>query len=485
MIDIENCEACLCKQPDPIAKFREDTKRPEVVGNIPGTQTIFVKSMGCSHNMSDGEAMMGQLKEYGYKLTDSEEADLWLINSCTVKNPSQDTVMTYVKKAQSRGIPIVVSGCVPQADRDLNWLDGISVLGVTQIDRIVEVVEQTLAGGSVRLLGKKELPSLSLPKIRRNPLVEIIPISTGCLGSCTYCKTKHARGHLGSYPPEVILNRVKEALSEGVKDIWLTSEDSGAYGKDIGADFPGLLESIANILPDDCMLRVGMTNPPFILEKLEAIGQVLKHPRVYSFLHIPVQAGNNDVLHHMNREYTVEEFSKVVDTIRSIVPDTYLATDIICGFPTETSEQFEDTLKLVEKYRFPSVYISQFYPRPGTAAASMKLVPTKEVKRRSTEMTKLFHSYKCFDHLLGKVVRVYLRDFKEGKDRNEMVGHTKEYVKVILPREESLIGKSLMAKITETDKWHVRGVKYTPKNSWIWPLAVLFLAVIIVYLNFK
>jgi len=197
-----------------------------------------------------------------------------------------------------------------------------------------------LLGNKVSLLTKKALPSLDLPKIRRNKLVEIIPISTGCLGSCTYCKTKHARGHLGSYAPEEIVNRVKSSLEEGVKDIWLTSEDSGAYGRDIGTNMPTLLKAVAAELKGDCMLRVGMTNPPFILEHLKEISEVLNHPRVYSFLHIPVQAGNNKVLTDMNREYTIEEFSLVVDTIRANVPGIHIITDIICGFPGETDEEF-------------------------------------------------------------------------------------------------------------------------------------------------
>ena len=166
------------------------------------------------------------------------------------------------------GKPVIVSGCVPQGDRNLKGLEEVSVLGVTQIDRVVEVVEEALKGHKVKLLAKKELPILDLPKIRKNRLVEIIPLSTGCLGSCTYCKTRHARGKLGSYDPGAIVERVRQAVSEGVLEIWLTSEDTGAYGRDINTDLPTLLKAIVKELPDTCMLRLGMTNPPFILEHL-------------------------------------------------------------------------------------------------------------------------------------------------------------------------------------------------------------------------
>ena len=174
---------------------------------------------------------------------------------------------------------------------------------------MVEVVEEALKGYKVHLLAKKELPKLDLPKIRKNKLVEIIPLSTGCLGSCTYCKTRHARGKLGSYAPEAIVERARQAIKEGVMEIWLTSEDTGAYGRDINTDIPTLLKSLIKVLPNHAMLRVGMTNPPFILEHLAAMADILNHPRVYQFLHVPVQSGSNAVLDKMNREYTVEEFS--------------------------------------------------------------------------------------------------------------------------------------------------------------------------------
>lgn len=132
-------------------------------------------------------------------------------------------------------------------------------------------------GHSVRLLGTKKDAekkktggaSLLLPKIRKNPLIEIIPINTGCLNQCTYCKTKHARGELGSYPPEEIVARAIQSFQEGVCEIWLTSEDTGAYGRDIGSSLPELLRQLVQVIPDGCMLRLGMTNPPYILEHLE------------------------------------------------------------------------------------------------------------------------------------------------------------------------------------------------------------------------
>eukprot|EP00958_Prasinococcus_capsulatus_P026354 scaffold4768_cov412-Prasinococcus_capsulatus_cf.AAC.3 len=160
-------------------------------------------------------------------------ADVWVVNSCTVKNPSQTAMANVISRGRDLQKPLVVAGCVPQADHKAKELAGLSLVGVTQIDRVVEVVEETLRGNTVRLLSKAKLPQLDLPKIRRNKHVEILPINTGCLGSCTYCKTKHARGDLGSYTIESLVQRVREVVSDGVTEIWLSSEDTGAYGRDL------------------------------------------------------------------------------------------------------------------------------------------------------------------------------------------------------------------------------------------------------------
>lgn len=321
---------------------------------IPGTQSIYVKTWGCAHNSSDSEYMAGLLAAYGYSITETESAaDLWLLNSCTVKNPAEDHFRNAVQNGINQGKCVVVAGCVPQAAPKLPYLQGLSVIGVQQIDRVVEVVEETLKGNSVQLLGskregKKKLggASLQLPKIRRNPLIEIIAINTGCLNQCTYCKTKHARGALGSYPVEEIVGRAKQAFEEGVREIWLTSEDTGAYGRDIGESLPRLLYELVEVIPEGCMLRLGMTNPPYILEHLEDMAKILSHPRVYSFLHVPVQSGSDYVLTDMKREYFIEDFKRVVDFLRDKVPGITIATDIICGFPTET-EDWKSTSFLV------------------------------------------------------------------------------------------------------------------------------------------
>ncbi|XP_076898913.1 uncharacterized protein LOC143552629 [Bidens hawaiensis] len=425
---------------------------------IPGTQTIFLKTFGCSHNQSDSEYMAGQLSSFGYAISDNaEDADLWLINTCTVKSPSQSAMDTLISKCKTAKKPLVVAGCVPQGSRDLKELEGVSIVGVQQIDRVVEVVEETLKGHEVRLLTRKTLPALDLPKVRKNKFVEILPINVGCLGACTYCKTKHARGHLGSYTVDSLVGRVKSVVEDGVKEIWLSSEDTGAYGRDIGVNLPILLNAIVEALPSNgsTMLRIGMTNPPYILEHLKEIAHILCHPCVYSFLHVPVQSGSDAILTAMNREYTVGEFRKVVDTLTELVPGMQIATDIICGFPGETDEDFAETVNLIKEYKFSQVHISQFYPRPGTPAARMKKVASNVVKKRSRELTSVFESFTPYNGMEGNIERIWITDI--ATDQIHLVGHTKGYVQVLVVGPKTLLGSSAMVKITSVGRWSVFG----------------------------
>lgn len=467
-----------CKVDDPKSDFI-----------LPGNASVYVKTWGCGHNNSDGEYMAGLLASHGYNvLLDDDkknDADVWLLNSCTVKGPSEQTFINDINKSLEQGKKVVLAGCVPQAAPNKKEFDGLSVIGVQQIDKVVDVVEETLKGNSVRLMktSKREEDSrlksgganLNLPKIRRNKFIEIIPINTGCLNNCTYCKTKHARGDLGSYSIEEITARVDQVLSEGIQEVWLTSEDTGAYGRDIECTIVDLLESIVKTMEQHAnqtaMLRVGMTNPPYILELLAPIKKFLLHDRVFSFLHVPVQSGSNKVLEDMKRAYTHEEFRKVADFLAK---DINLATDIICGFPTETEEDFEETMSLCSDYNFPVLHISQFYPRPGTPAARMQRVPTNIVKQRSRRLTTLFNSYSTYSHMEGQVINVLFTDTVVNGSRKQLVGHDKRYIQVLVPYNEEYMGMWCKVKIDKTSKWSVEGtvdsIMEISNNVGIWPI---------------
>ncbi|XP_066862784.1 threonylcarbamoyladenosine tRNA methylthiotransferase isoform X4 [Kogia breviceps] len=423
-------------------KYLQDENSPPSDSTIPGIQKIWIRTWGCSHNNSDGEYMAGQLAAYGYKITENaSEADLWLLNSCTVKNPAEDHFRNSIKKAQEENKKIVLAGCVPQAQPRQDYLKGLSVIGVQQIDRVVEVVEETIKGHSVRLLSQKKDNGkrlggarLDLPKIRKNPLIEIISINTGCLNACTYCKTKHARGNLASYPVDELVDRAKQSFQEGVCEIWLTSEDTGAYGRDIGTSLPALLWKLVEVIPEGAMLRLGMTNPPYILEHLEEMAKILNHPRVYAFLHIPVQSASDTVLMEMKREYCVADFKRVVDFLKDKVPGITIATDIICGFPGETDQDFQETVKLVEEYKFPSLFINQFYPRPGTPAAKMEQVPAQVIGERQKVLVT-----------------------EESFDSKFYVAHNRFYEQVLVPKNPTFMGKMVEVNVYESGKHFMKG----------------------------
>ncbi|XP_075826097.1 LOW QUALITY PROTEIN: threonylcarbamoyladenosine tRNA methylthiotransferase [Microtus pennsylvanicus] len=458
-------------------KYLEEEPRPPSDSTIPGIQKIWIRTWGCSHNNSDGEYMAGQLAAYGYKITENaSDADLWLLNSCTVKNPAEDHFRNSIKKAQEENKKIVLAGCVPQAQPRQDYLKGLSIIGVQQIDRVVEVVEETIKGHSVRLLGQKKDNGkrlggarLDLPKIRKNPLIEIISINTGCLNACTYCKTKHARGNLASYPIDELVERAKQSFQEGVCEIWLTSEDTGAYGRDIGTDLPTLLWKLVEVIPEGAMLRLGMTNPPYILEHLEEMAKILNHPRVYAFLHIPVQSASDSVLMDMKREYCVADFKRVVDFLKEKVPGITIATDIICGFPGETDQDFQETLKLVEEYKFPSLFINQFYPRPGTPAAKAEQVPAHVKKQRTKDLSRVFHSYNPYDHKIGERQQVLVTE--ESFDSKFYVAHNRFYEQVLVPKNSEFMGKMVEVDIYESGKHFLKGRPvsntkiYTPSIS--------------------
>jgi len=343
---------------------------------------IYFITQGCSLNKSDSETMKGLLEKASFEFTDYlEEADLVIFNTCTVKGPTESYFKKMLAKFEELNKPVIIAGCIAQTNPDLG--KKYSLIGVDQIDNIVEVVEETLNGNIVTLIVKDKKIRLNIAKHRYNPVIEIIPISQGCLGDpCSYCKVKEARGELYSYPREYIIRQARKAVNDGVKEIWLTAQDTGCYGYDFANNnldglsgstrylLPDLVKDIAK-LPGDFMIRVGMANPNHVKDFIDDFIAVLKHEKVFKFLHIPVQAGNDDILRKMKRKYTAQDFVDIVEKVRHEIPETGISTDIICGFPSETDDQFKDSVKLIEKIQPDWLHVSKFWARPGTEAASL------------------------------------------------------------------------------------------------------------------
>lgn len=350
---------------------------------------VYIRTFGCTLNQSDSEVMKGLLAEAGHKLVSSvNNAELVLFNTCTVKDNPEKRFFSELEKVNRLKKKVVVAGCIPQADPYDGRLKNISLMGVRNLNHVVEVVEETKGGRVVRFLDFVEEARLNLPKIRKNPVVEIIPLCAGCLGECSYCKTRFARGKLMSYNASAIKKQFENAIKEDVKEVWLTSQDNGAYGKDVGSSLPKLLRELLSI-KGTYRVRLGMLNPNHALEFLDELIDVYKHPNMFKFVHLPVQSGSNKILKLMNRKYKVEDFVRIVKRFRREIPNITVATDIICGFPGETEKDFGKTYNMLEELKIPVVNLTKFCPRPGTPAKKMKQLDTRIVKDRSKKIGEL------------------------------------------------------------------------------------------------
>ncbi|OPZ22732.1 MAG: (Dimethylallyl)adenosine tRNA methylthiotransferase MiaB [candidate division BRC1 bacterium ADurb.BinA364] len=262
------------------------------------------------------------------------------------------------------------------------------MLGPRSLSRIAEAAETARGGIRSALLEAAGERRLRLPRRRRNPILEILPINQGCLGHCAYCQTRLARGELLSFPIADIVERARRAIGEGARELWLTSQDTGAYGADIGTSLPRLLEALGE-LEGGHMFRLGMASPHWLKRDMAPLLDALDNPRFYRFIHAPVQSGDDRVLRAMRRPYAVRDFEWAVDAIRSRFPRAAIWTDIIAGFPTETGEEFERTLDLLRRVRPATVNRSRFSPRPGTEAAAMPQLPSGAISERSRRLARL------------------------------------------------------------------------------------------------
>lgn len=431
---------------------------------------IYIKTYGCSHNMADSETMADYLARNGHEIigldeavrtrkdkrdmfSEMDRADIIIFNTCTVKDPSESKFFSSLERINK---PVVIAGCIPQSQEQDDWLKRWSAIGVDQVHKIEEVVERTLRGEVAHELSRTVQPfdRTFLPLTRKNDYVAIIPLLQGCLGTCAYCKTKSARGQLKSFPKESIVWQVRMAKAGGMREVWLVSEDNGGYGLDIGTDLPTLLEEMAGV-GGGLKIRVGMINPHYVYRFRHELARLLKHDIFYKFLHIPLQSGSDKVLNEMNRPYTRDQFEESVKVLREEIPEITIATDIICGYPTETEEDFEQTMALVRKHRFPVLNISKFYPRKGTLAAQLKPLPTKTIKERSTKLSKYFSTLDPNKSYVGSTVNVVI--IERGHKKNTFLGRTGNYRQVVVESDEDLVGQEVPVEITKTTRDDMRG----------------------------
>jgi len=344
---------------------------------------LFLDSYGCTLNQADAELIRGALS--GEEFTGISEADIVILNTCAVKGVTEARMLSRIRKYLALGKRIIVTGCLPKINPTVLNRFPVSIVDTNSIDQLPIVLRSKR---NMLVYSDSHDNKLKLSFCPNNSLTGIVPISEGCLGRCAFCGTKNARGDLTSYPIEDIVARVRLLLKWGKKEIYLTAQDTGCYGADIGTDLVELLREVLAV-KGDYRLRIGMMNPQHIAEILDGLINVYNDERVYKFIHIPIQSGSDRVIREMNRGCTVRQFESIIGRFRKQVKDLCLSTDVIVGFPTETEADFEKTIRLIERVRPDIINISKFHPRPDTVAAEMKILPTQTVKKRSVRLSKI------------------------------------------------------------------------------------------------
>ncbi|MDK2983967.1 tRNA (N(6)-L-threonylcarbamoyladenosine(37)-C(2))-methylthiotransferase [Thermococcus sp. 101 C5] len=418
---------------------------------------VHIETYGCTRNKADAEIMEALLLKAGYEIADLDSAEYVVVNTCAVKDPTEKHMSRRIKELIDSGKKVIVTGCLPHVNPNAIDERVSAILGVKSIDRIVEAIQLAERGErliSVEGWNERAIDKLELPRVWKGGVAFVVPISEGCLNACTYCATRFARGVLKSYKPELIVKWVKEAISKGYKEIQLSSEDTGCYGFDIGTNLAKLLDEITAI-EGDFRIRVGMMNPNNAIKILDELVEVYKDEKIYKFLHLPVQSGDNEILRKMGRTYTVEEFEEIVKEFRKHIKDLNLNTDIIVGFPGESEEAFQNTVELIERVRPDKINVSRFSPRPGTLAAKMKeQIVGWKVKERSRYLhrLRLAISYEINKRYVGREVEVLTHSAGE---KGGIEGRTMNYKDIILP--DAPIGEFVRVKVTKATSTYLMG----------------------------
>ena len=418
---------------------------------------VYIDSYGCTFNKADGQIMAGILLENEIDIADSiEEADVVIVNTCYVKLPTENKVVYKIQKLQE-DFPdkkIIVSGCMVEIDPEK--LDKIgpncSWIGPHQLNKSADVVNGAYCGEIIRETGFSKESKVGVPKLTDDSLIHIIQICEGCLGACAFCCTRFARGPLNSYPIGDIVREAKEAIENGACEIQLTAQDTAAFGRDTGEKLSDLIKEVAN-LDGDFRVRVGMMHPKNILNNVDDIIEAIKHPKVYNFIHLPIQSGSDKVLSEMRRGHSVSQYLDIVSKFKSEIPDLTLATDIIVGYPTETDEDFNLTVELLENVRPSLIHLSKYQHRKGAISSSLEEIPRDVMKRRSKFLSEIKSKITENENreLVGSYQKVLVI---EKGSKGGFIAKTDSYIPVIIDDVE--LGTFVDVKITEATSTYLK-----------------------------
>ncbi|MGA2875580.1 MAG: tRNA (N(6)-L-threonylcarbamoyladenosine(37)-C(2))-methylthiotransferase [Nitrososphaerales archaeon] len=426
---------------------------------------IYVEGHGCSASLADTEILMGMIEQGGYELVDDQDqADLSVLVTCSVKSVTEQRMLSRIRDLSHNGKNrLIVAGCLPKADpAKVTKIDqNLSMLGPGNLDRILPTIEGTFSGKQMVSLEPQKLVKLGLPRSRLNRVVGVVEISSGCLSSCTFCQVKLVKGNVFSYPEEQIVEEARILVSEGAKEIWLTSTDNAAYGRDAKTTLPSLIRKVLS-LQGDFKVRVGMMNPLLTARLVDELVECFQHEKVFKFIHLPVQSGSDRILKAMQRGYSVDDFYEMVDAFRAAVPGISLSTDMIVGFPTETESEFLESLELLTKAKPDVVNISRFGARDGTKAAVMDgQIDSKTSKDRSAKMTALVKQIqrRINSRWVSWTGTVLIDELV----KDAVMGRNFAYKACLfkkdqLPFSEDMLGKEVNARITDFTSSTLRGV---------------------------
>ena len=426
---------------------------------------VYISTYGCQMNVNDTDRMYAILEMQNYMRVPSPNmADLIIINSCSVREKPVHKVHSEVGrykqlKKTNKNLRIGVGGCVGQQEKkrllkDIPLLD--FVFGPDNIDELPEILSQKERVCGARLYPRK---AYDIQTLIKNPGVStFVNITKGCDNFCTFCVVPFTRGRLRSRPVSHIIEDINNLIQRGISEVTLLGQNVNSYCSDSNIGFAGLLKEICEETTIE-RIRYTTSHPKDFDEDLVKVMAAYR-PRICDYIHLPVQSGNSEVLERMNRGYTREQYLKKIEMILDQLPGVALSTDLIVGFPGETDEQFQDTLTLLDRVPFESIFAFKYSPRPFTKAAQYEdQVPEKE---KSERLQKLFEKHNKIAFQLVKRYENTLEDVlvESFEEKGEIAsGRTTQNKIVHFKGDKSLIGQTLRVKIHQAFPQTFKGEK--------------------------
>lgn len=434
------------------------------------SKRYLIKTYGCQMNVHESEKIAGQLRDLGYEETQiAEDADVIVFNTCCVRENAEQhafgNIGMYKKlKKEKRDLIIAVCGCMTQQGEFAKKLSATFpfvdvIIGTYNIDEFGKILQKTVDTKKrvVEILDKNGDICEEITPYRSSYPNAWVNIAYGCNNFCTYCIVPYVRGRERSRLPENVVDEVKNLVNEGYKEITLLGQNVNSYGHDLknGVSFSSLLDEIGKI---DGKFRLRfMSNHPKDLTE-DVIEAIKRNPHACHAIHLPVQSGSNRILSLMNRRYSVEKYLSQIDSIKKIIPDCAITTDIIVGFPTETENDFLDTVNLVEKVKFDGAFTFVYSKREGTKAAVMDgQIDPETQKDRIMRLIDVQNDLNRKESLtyVGKTVEILVEDFDEKK--NSYMGRDERGKMAYFSYDKNLIGKFVNVKITSAGGMSLMG----------------------------